>query len=151
MFLGDRIIMCVSRHRGNLIYTCCGALRQPRYRLGIVFPGSRETRQPRYKNKYNFVCIAAVVRLSCFSATERERERERERGYTTAAIYNSRDTKNFVFIFISRQPRESWQPCFKTKCQEIGTFIRSLFLVLDNLAFMTFLFWSYLAHSVWNF
>ena len=73
----------------------------------------------------------------------RYRERERERGYKTAAIYNSRDTKNIIFIyfyiFISRQPRELRQPCFNTKRREIGTFIQSLFLVLDNLAFMTFL------------
>ena len=53
----DRIIACVSQRRGNLISTCCGALRQPRYRLKIVFPGSRETRQPRY----NYIAAASWI------------------------------------------------------------------------------------------
>ena len=86
---GDRIIAGVSRRRGNLISTCCGALRQPQYRLEIVFPGSRETRQPRYKNKYITFCIAAVMFCGY---------RERETGYTTAAIYNSRN-KKFLFLY----------------------------------------------------
>ena len=46
----DRIIAGKSQRHGNLNFTCCGAMRQPRYRLQIVFLGSRETRQPRYKN-----------------------------------------------------------------------------------------------------
>ena len=64
----DRIIACVSRCRGNLIYICCGTLRQPRYRLEIVFSSSRETRQPRSQNpKINF-------KLIFISRLQRERE-----------------------------------------------------------------------------
>ena len=37
--LWDCIIACESRRRGNLNFTCCGALRQPLYMLEKVFPG----------------------------------------------------------------------------------------------------------------
>ena len=64
-----RIIACVSRQPNFYL------LRQPQYRLEIVFPGSHETRQPWSKNpKINFKLIF-ISRLSCFAATERERER----------------------------------------------------------------------------
>ena len=57
----DRIIAGKSGRRGNLNFTCCGAMRQPQYRLQIVFLSSRETQQLRYKNNYKMFCIAVVV------------------------------------------------------------------------------------------
>ena len=42
----DSIIACVSQRRGNLISACCGALRQLRYRLEMLFL-DRSTRIPR--------------------------------------------------------------------------------------------------------
>ena len=36
-FLGGTVKL---RRRGNLNFTCCGAVRQPRYRLEKVFPGN---------------------------------------------------------------------------------------------------------------
>ena len=53
-FCRDRIIVGKSRRRGNLNFTCCGAMRQPRYRLQIVFLGSRKTRQPQNKTFLNY-------------------------------------------------------------------------------------------------
>ena len=54
LYSWDRIKVPISRHRGKLISTCCGALRQPQYMLQIGFPGSRDprgcpcqSRQPR--------------------------------------------------------------------------------------------------------
>ena len=93
----DRIIACVSRHRGNLIFTCCGALRQSRYRLQIGIPGSHDPRdrdwrgwayilavknawdirRPRSKNNKNSKINCKFIfgsRLSCFPASAKKNE-----------------------------------------------------------------------------
>ena len=96
IFNRDRIIACVSRHRGNLIFTCCGALRQSRYRLQIGIPGSSDPRdhdwqgwayilavknawdirRPRSKNNKNSKINCKFIfgsRLSCFPASAKKR------------------------------------------------------------------------------
>ena len=68
---GDRIIACVSQHRGNLISTCCGTTRQPRSGSKKCFPttGNWGTQQPRYKKYMKIVKYIFVSRLSCTPVT----------------------------------------------------------------------------------
>ena len=75
----DRLKVPILRHRGKLISTCCGTLRQPRYRLQIGFPSSRDpwgylcqsrqprgSRQPREFSTVFLSLLGLVCALHCF-------------------------------------------------------------------------------------
>ena len=103
----DRIIACVLRRRGNLISTCCGALRQPR---------SSVSRQPRN--------TTAAIQNHLY------------RGYPghfqplfSTGVQDDRDPKiNFklqINFWIAVVLYRGWQPRYKTKNRDIPTIIRS--------------------------
>ena len=136
--LRDRIKVPILRHRGKLISTCCGTLRQPRYRLQIGFPGSRDSRGcPCQTTQLLFMHTHAHTHTHQRGQRVRERVRERilrkEKDYTLQRMPQStrlpRFTRGIPLVNGGSQPRGSLQPWSKTKCREIGTFIRSLKLV----------------------
>ena len=103
----DRIIADETRRHGNLNFTCCGTVRQPRYRLKKCFPatGSRETRQPRYKHKNNF-----ALRSSYLAAVKTGGKCLEKPLNKTTAIQKLKFNLILLFLdrgsrLISRQPR----------------------------------------------
>ena len=63
---------------------------------------SRGCRDIKIKCFVSRLLYIFLYRSCHVSRLQREREDKRQPRYTTAAIYNSRDTKIFVFIFILR-------------------------------------------------
>ena len=78
----DRRKVPISRHCGKLISICCGALRQPRYRLQI---GSGEKHYFYVRNKY--VVGSFSLSLNLFFTFVREREYREKRNIKAIAIH----------------------------------------------------------------